>query len=307
MDDHKASRTALATSLMRALHTRFDRPALLDDPWGERLVSEAEKDALLLAHLGALPAAERAAVEGLASRDAKLHAVLRVNPFYSGVVLRSRYAEEALAAAVARGVRQYVILGAGMDSFGVRQPPFAREVDVFEVDHPATQALKRRRLHDCGAAIPATLHFVAADLSVERLGTALARSTFRPDRPAFFSWLGVTAYLTREANVATLRSISDCTPAGGELVFTYLEQREFDADRRTGALEGVRAAVASVGEPMVSGFAPEELPGLLRGLGLTLIEDLGGADIRRRYYAERTDARAPVSTGHFARAAREAR
>jgi len=297
----EASRTALATTLMRALHTRFDRPALLDDPWGERLVTDAEQETLLRRYEESLAPAARAALDQLDSRAAKLHAIMRRSPFYAGVIVRSRYAEEMLAAAVERGVRQYVILGAGFDSFGVRQPAFARDLDVFEVDHPSTQALKRRRLEEAGAVIPGSLHFVAADLGAEALPTALGRSAFRPDQSTFVSWLGVTAYLTREANFATLRAIARCTPPGSELVFTYLDAREFDPARRTTSLDRERARVAAIGEPMVSGFDPERLPAELREIGLELIEDLGAGALRQRYFGD-GGSPARVTSGHVARA-----
>src|SRR5262249_1989782 len=144
MNQARASQTALATSLMRALHTRFDRPVLIHDDWGERLVLPAERDAFVTRALAGLSAAKRAQLEALASSEAILYTLLRNRPIYASVILRTRYTEEKLQAAVARGVRQYVILGAGMDSFGLRQPDFARGVNVFEVDHPAGQ---ERKLH----------------------------------------------------------------------------------------------------------------------------------------------------------------
>src|SRR5262245_47765392 len=143
MEEYRASRTALGASLMRAIHTRWDRPALIDDPWGERLVSQAEKDALLDAMLPSLAPAIREQLATLGSRDAMLHAAFRAMAFYGWVVIRTRYAEDALAVAVGRGVQQYVILGAGLDSFGLRQAAFARGIDVFELDHPSTQEFKR--------------------------------------------------------------------------------------------------------------------------------------------------------------------
>jgi len=302
MEEHRASRTALAVSLMRAVHTRGDRPALIDDPWGERLVSQAEKDALLDRILEFLAPASREQLETLGSRDAMLRAALRARPYYGSVVVRTRYAEDALAAAVGRGVRQYVVLGAGLDSFGLRQPAFAQGVNVFEIDHPSTQELKLRRLRDCGVVLPDTLQFVAADLSKEQLGTALERSRFRRDRSTFFSWLGVTYYLTREANLATLRAIAECTPTRSELVFTYIDARELDAERRGGPLEEVRARLASMGEPVVSGFDPGQLPDDLRGVGLMLVEDLDGENLRRRYCSDRTDGLSPAPTYRIARA-----
>ncbi len=300
MHETSASRTALVTSLMRAVHARFDRPTLIEDPWGEWLVPESDRIAIQELVTSALDAEVRSRVDGLGSSDAILHAALRINPLYGTVIVRTRYAEDALERAVAHGARQYVIVGAGMDSFALRRPAFARDLEVFEIDHPATQELKRRRLRECAVELPSGLHFIAADLSQEQLSAALTRSPFRNDEPAFFSWLGVTTYLTRDANLATLRAIAVCAVRGSELVFTYLDQRELDPDRQSTAIRDVRARVASMGEPMVSGFDPTELERDLRDVGLTLVEDLGGEELGARYCKERKDGLAPAGTAHIA-------
>jgi methyltransferase (TIGR00027 family) len=191
VDETRASTTALGSSLMRAVHTRLDRPPLIDDPWGDRLVLESERQAVAKLILRGLDPATRAQIDTLDSVVA-LDAALRAHLGYGWAIVRTRYAEDALEAAVAGGVRQYVILGAGFDSFALRQPTFAREVAIFEVDHPTTQNLKQQRLRDCGVPLPRNLHFVPADLGQEKPGTALARSSFSPTEPAFFSWLGVS-------------------------------------------------------------------------------------------------------------------
>ena len=276
MNETKASQTALGVSLMRALHTRLDHPKHIDDPWGDRLVLDSER-----ATFGS---------------DARL----RRSPGYGLVILRTRYTEEALAAAVARGVRQYVILGAGMDSFALRQPAFAAEVDVIEVDHPASQALKRERLGACGVPVPPRLHFVPADLSCEPLAAALARSPYRSAEPAFFSWLGVAVYLTREANLATLRAIAAGAAAGSELVFTYQDQREMDAGSES--IRDLRSRVAALGEPWVSGFDPSQLAEDLRQVGFSLIEDFGGEEIWRKYCTEAEGALRSPAVFRIARA-----
>jgi methyltransferase (TIGR00027 family) len=293
-----ASRTALATSLMRAIHTRVDRPRLIDDPWGDRLVTAAERAALCRRILAQAQPDSRRRLERLGSEQTVLDATLRRHPTYGDVILRSRYAEDALEAAVARGVRQYVLVGAGLDSFCVRQPTFARALDVFEVDQPASQALKRERL--AGIEVPGNVHFVAADLAREPLGAALERAGFSSTVPAFFSWLGVTMYLSRDANLTTLRAIATCSAPGSELVFTYLDQRVLDA--RVPALEAMRAKRAEMGEPWVSGFDPTTLAAELRDVGLVLLEDLTGREMTARYCAGRTDGLAAGGTGHVARA-----
>ncbi|HEY2586111.1 MAG TPA: class I SAM-dependent methyltransferase [Tepidisphaeraceae bacterium] len=296
----RPSRTALVTCLMRALHTKYDRPALIEDAWADHLLTPEDRNELAAAAMGAAPAAERERLLAAAAGDFVLHAAWRSTGVYGGVVIRTRYAEEQVEAAAARGVRQYVILGAGLDSFGMRQPALARNMQVFEVDHPASQDLKRSRLSASGAAVPPTLHFVPADLGMEELGAALGRSAFRSDEPAILSWLGVTVYLTREANLATLRSIAEVTAAGSELVFTYVEQRALDSP--TPVMEKALAGVSAIGEPWLSGFDSATLSEQLRKLGLTCVEDLGGRELHRRYCAGRTDGLTPGRAGRMARA-----
>jgi methyltransferase (TIGR00027 family) len=302
VDTTRASATALATSLMRAVHTRLDRPPLIEDAWGDRLALEAERQAVAELALHGVDPVTRARIETLGSPHAVLDAALHAHPGYGWAIVRTRYTEDALEAAVWRGVRQYVVLGAGLDSFALRQPAFAREVAIFEIDHPATQDLKRQRLRDRGVAVPRTLHFVPADLSQEELGTALARSAFRGTESAFFSWLGVTNYLTREANLATLQAIARCSAEGSELVFTYIDRRELGPDRESPDLGRVQDTVASAGEPWLSGFDPAQLAEDLRAVGLVLVEDLSGQEARERYCRDRRDGLSPAAAFHIAHA-----
>src|SRR5580704_4117921 len=288
MDGARASTTAMGTALMRAAHTRLDHPVLIDDTWGERLVLAEERE-------------EREELRARAGAE-DVDAVLRAHPSYGTVILRARYAEDVLAQAVGRGVSQYVIIGAGMDSFALRRPPFARELEIFELDHPSTQELKKARLSLCGVPAPAGLHLVAVDLSETALGDALASSSFHDDRPAFFSWLGVTTYLTREANLATLEAIASSAGAGSELVFSYLDQRLLDSDEASEPMQRARAQVASLGEPWVSGFHPEQLAADLRGAGLEIVEDLGPEGLAARYCVGRTDGLTSSPGSHVAHA-----
>jgi methyltransferase (TIGR00027 family) len=300
MDETRASTTALGSALMRAAHTRLDRSPLIEDSWGDRLVLESERQAVAKLVLSGLDPATRAQIETLAP-GAVLDAALHAHLGYGWAIVRTRYAEDALEAAVGRGICQYVILGAGFDSFALRQPAFAREVAIFEIDHPTTQNLKRERLGDCGVTVPRNVHFVPADLGQEKTGTALARSNFRLTEPTFFSWLGVTQYLTREANIATLEGIADCSATGSELVFTYVDERELGPDRQSVDLGRVLSTVVHM-EPWLSGFAPARLAHDLRAIGLTLVEDLSGEEARHRYCRGRSDGLSPAPSFHIARA-----
>ena len=257
MIESTPSRTALITSLMRAAHARRDPSPLLDDPWGDRLVAEYERESISQRVLARMNPDARAAA--LHAPDSFLDDFLLANVAYPGVVLRSRYTEDALREAINKGIRQYVLIGAGFDSFTLRRPAFSKTLEILEIDHPSTQDLKVQRIKECGISLPPSVHFIAADLANDDLAAALARSSFRKDEPAFFSWLGVTVYLTRQANLETLRSVATCGAAGSELVFTYVDQIEFAADGSRSLHSPNAEAAASRGSPMYPGLIRRRL------------------------------------------------
>jgi methyltransferase (TIGR00027 family) len=269
------SRTALATSLMRALHTRTDSHPLIEDSWGDRLVPVEVREAL---------------PDDLLIR----------NPGFPGVITRTRYTEDALHAAILNGITQYVLIGAGFDSFALRVPEYARQIQIFEIDHPATQELKLRRIRECGITPAPTVHFIAANLAEQSVADTLARSSYRADRLSFFSWLGVTMYLTREANQATLKSIAGCAAPRSELAFTYTDEAAFTSNSE--GFMALKERVAALGEPFLSGFDPTLLANELADCGFELIEDLSGEQTNARY--GRLDWTVPgrPSHSHVARA-----
>jgi methyltransferase (TIGR00027 family) len=283
MDEVSASRTALAASLMRAVHTRCDPVRILDDPWGDRFITPSALQAL---EQFAASVRERAAGDAEEpDLQTAVDRIMRANPGYANVILRGRYTEDALEQSIAAGIRQYVLIGAGFDSYALRRSAAATSLEIFEVDHPATQALKRQRLEDCETDTDEHLHFVAADLGEENLHTALSRTGFDFDAPAFFSWLGVTMYLPRAANEATLDSVARCGAAGSQLVFSYIDSDLFgDQSGEDGqAFSELQESVARMGEPFVCGFEPNTLVGDLKGRGLLVEEDVSDAQLAARY------------------------
>ena len=275
MDKVTASRTALSTSLMRALHSRSDPHPVIQDPWGDRLVP---------------PEIRATLPDELLARSAA----------FANVITRSRYTEDALQAAVDHGVCQYVLIGAGFDSFALRLPAFAQQLQIFELDHPATQELKLRRIRECGIQVPSNVHFVAVNFAERSVADALAQSVFRSNQLSFFSWLGVTMYLTHEANMATLRSVAACAPAGSELAFTYMDQRVFAS--RSESFLAFKERVAAFGEPFLSGFDPGALSNELAACGFELLEDLSGEQTNARYDRAEWDVPGRPSHSHIARA-----
>jgi methyltransferase (TIGR00027 family) len=272
------SYTAFRAAAHRAAHQGVEGGRVFADPLAVRVLGEAPE----VVFAGEL---DRPATRGL-----RLF-----------IAARSRFAEDSLAAAVARGVRQYVLLGAGLDTFAHRNPYAAQGLRVFEVDYPATQAWKRARLADAGLASPASLTFVPLDFERQTLAEGLAAAGFDPGAPALFAWLGVIVYLARPAVTQTLGFIAGL-PGDAEVVFDYgepvsaypPEQQAFQARRV--------ARMAALGEPWLTRFAPDELDAELRGLGYDTIEDLGPMEIARRFYGV---DRADGPGGHFVRARRD--
>jgi methyltransferase (TIGR00027 family) len=187
---------------------------------------------------------------------------------------------------VARGVRQYVVLGAGLDTFGWRSP--WADLRVFEVDFPATQHWKRQRVANAGMGEPASLTFAPVDFETQTLADGLRAVGFRQDAPAYFSWLGVTMYLTREAFESTL-AFAGALPAGGGVTFDYAVERSGLGVFERLALDHLGRKVAAMGEPFRLFFRPEELAATIRRLGFDEIEDLGREELNARYLCNRAD------------------
>jgi methyltransferase (TIGR00027 family) len=266
MQEAQPSRTAMRVALRRAAHQLFDRPLVFDDP-------------LALAIIGSTAAAalrnDPDAEHGRFARS--LRAFMAV---------RSRIAEDALARAVCRGATQYVVLGAGLDTFAYRNPyPALR---VFEVDYPATQEWKRRMLGEASIAIPSSLTFAPVDFERQTLAGGLALAGFDAHAPSFFSWLGVTMYLSDEAIASTLALVAS-TPDGGGLAFDYAVPRSSLGFMERLAFDAVARRVEAAGEPFRTFFDPAELRARLAQLGFTAIEDLGGDELNARYFSSRVD------------------
>jgi methyltransferase (TIGR00027 family) len=266
--DNRSSRTALATAYARAYHQVADQPTIFKDDLAAPLLGVTAD--------GLTKLSTRA--------DDPVGAVISDRGRRLFFATRARVAEDAVAAAVAAGTRQVVILGAGLDTFAYRnQNPDLR---VFEIDHPATQAWKRDRLAMAGIEIPATLTLVPVDFETHDLATELESAAFVRTEPAIFVWLGVIFYLTPSAARATLECIAgQAQPV--EVIFDYLQSASSDEDRAHLQARAERLAVA--GEPFFTYFTPEEIARLLRTLGFAVIDDRAAHDVISTYLGESVD------------------
>jgi methyltransferase (TIGR00027 family) len=265
MQDARPSKTALRVALRRAAHQLYDAPPLvLNDP-------------IAVPILGATYSEE---LRRTPTRpDRPFSVALR-----AFLVARSRYAEDTLARAIAQGVTQYVLLGAGLDTFAHRNPyPHLR---VFEIDHPATQQWKRELLETGSLPAPANLTYVPVDFERESLPEQLQAAGFDPQSPAFFAWLGVVPYLTIEAFRSTINFIA-ARPPGSGIVLDYGQPRSALPFLEKLAHDSLAARVQLAGEPFQLFFTPPEIAAELTAFRNR--EDLGSEQINTRYFANRTD------------------
>ena len=258
MKPNEPSRTALMIARQRGAHQVLDHGSILYDPFAMKILREDEKDVLQFANG---------------------HPLASIGRLFAAA--RSRIAEDALARAVESGIRQIVILGAGLDTFALRNPHSARHIRIYEVDHPATQAGKRQRLAEAQIALPPWHIFVPVDFERDHVGEKLAAAGFQQNSPAFFTWLGVVPYLTQDAIGRTLDYMSSIQ--NSEVVFDYMEPPErFSEELRQ--LEKERTEqLRKMDEPLGSRFEPAGMAAILRAHGFSAIEDIHFQEIASRF------------------------
>jgi methyltransferase (TIGR00027 family) len=266
--------TAVRVALWRALHVEADpAPYVFEDTVGLRIAAPEE---------------------GWRNRP-DMSPFTR--PFRASILARARFIEDLVSEQAAQGLGQYVILGAGLDTFAQRRPEFGSRLIVFEIDQPGPQAWKRRRLMDLGLGIPSFLRLVPVDFEAgDAWWERLAAAGFDPERRAMVASTGVSMYLTKEANLATLRRIAAFAP-GSTLVLSFLLPIEMtDPAIRTGMERAVEGARAS-GTPFLSFFTPSEMLDLAREAGFKEVRHVSADALAERYFAGRSDGlRPPINS-----------
>jgi methyltransferase (TIGR00027 family) len=279
MEEGRPSVTAQGAAIQRAAHQLLDVPKIFDDPLALRIIG-ANSESMLRSNLGWF------------QKSRFLRAF---------IVLRSRYAEDELVCALRRGIRQYVILGAGLDTFAYRNPCPGSYLRVFEVDHPATQSWKRARLREVEIGIPDSLTFAPVDFERQTLGDGLSCVGFRADEAAFFSLLGVVVYLTKTAVMETFKYVAS-RPAGSQIVFDYGILPSALSESQRIAREALENQVAAIGEPWITYFDPLSLASELRDMGFKHVEDFGPEEANQRYFKDRADSLRISGSSHLMKA-----
>lgn len=267
MEQARPSRTGELTGIMRAIHqTADEEPKILADSIAPRLVDGIAEDEWLTPILGHPFAKE----------------------WRAGFLIRNRYAEDCLADGVERGLKQYAILGAGLDTFAFRQPPWARSLCIYEIDHPATQRWKCDRLAATSIAIPPNLIFVSTDFERTSLAHAMRAAIFDFGSKTFCSWLGVTQYLTPNAIRETLEFVLSL-PRSSEIIFSFVLPFEMLPRVEAEALAMAAYKSAEVGEPWLTTVHADDLKAQLRALGFSDVIHLTPEEAHKRYLKNRCD------------------
>ncbi len=274
MDVDRASQTAVLAAQVRAAHALLDPDPIFEDRYALALADATEADVRNL----------------FAVIPASCARVARVLP-----VQRARYIDEEVGRAVSRGIDQYVLLGAGLDSFAWRRPDLMAGLDLFEVDHPATQTWKRRRLEALGLSLPPRAHFVGTDLAAgEYLSEGLGAATFDSRRPSVWSWLGVVVYLEVGTIAATMSEIAELSAPGSRLVASYTVTPDLMDPGSREFADLARAAARDAGEPHLSVFSPAEIEGMAREAGWTGVHSVDPSSFTP-WFSKRRDGLAPAS------------
>jgi methyltransferase (TIGR00027 family) len=270
MEEGGPSRTAIVTAMLRGAHYLLDvEPRILDDSFAPVFAGFSSDEELLKA-----------------LHDLKVPDFVRMRTLF---VVRNRYAEDEFVRSVAQGMSQYVILGAGLDSFAYRRRDLLQVLDVYEVDHPASQAWKRQRVEELGIKIPERLHYVPVDFERETLTNGLSVAGVNLKAATFFSWLGVTQYLTSAAVLNTLREVARLAAPGSEIVFQFIVPAATLVGEERDLVEALAARSAAVGEPWLSSFTPEELEVHLKQVGFKEVIHFGPHNATERYLTGRSD------------------
>ena len=274
--------------MSRALHAKFAQPPILDDFWAIELLGEESRARV-----------ERASAPG----EVEVTPGFDASRIFALGIASLRYAEDEVERCVDRGIGQYLILGAGFDTFALRRDDLVGDLDVYEVDHPDVQSLKRARVEAARRTVVRVPTFVPVDFERTSFQAGVEKSGFDTQRPAVLSWLNTIPYLTEEATVSTLREISGVLAAGSRIVLNYGADVPLTPDQIE-FFSTLQQVVTAAGEPTRSRWAPDAFAQMLTGLGFEIVDHATERDLTRRYFAGRRDGLKPGVPGRILTAIR---
>lgn len=304
MKQNESSLTSLISAFGRAYHSQFDEPKIFDDFIAKDLISEKEFLDISENMIQGIQFFNKDIAQKFQGERKKILKWITQVQLSPTPLARAAYCESVLLHEVTLGLKQYVILGAGLDTFCFRHPELKNSLQIFEVDHPSTQEFKKKRLENTAYDIPDHLHFVPMDFTREFSYQSLIDEGFENEK-TFFSLLGVSYYLTKEENANLISHLFSKVPSGSSIVFDYADERLYEEKGISNRVENMVKMAAASREPMKSCFSYEEIEKLLETSGLLIYEHLAPDAINDRFFRNRTDDLSAFESVHYIHAVKK--
>lgn len=304
MKQNESSLTSLVSAFGRAYHSKYDTPKIFDDFIIKDLITEEEFSAISKNMINGIQFFNRDIGQRFKNNPGEILKWITQVQLSPTPLARSAYCEKVLLNEVRLGVEQYVILGAGLDTFAFRYPELKNSLEIFEIDYPATQNFKKKRLKDAKFDLPNHLHFVSMDFTKKFRHQDLISEGFE-NKKTFFSLLGVSYYLSAEDNASLINDLFANVPSGSSIVFDYADEKLFEEKGLSNRVENMLKMVSSGGEPMKSCFTYDEIENMLEKSGLLIYEHLSPAMINDLFFRNRTDYLSAFETIHFIHAVKK--
>jgi methyltransferase (TIGR00027 family) len=305
MEKNKASVTSLVSAFSRAYHSEFDTPKIFDDFLAKTLITEQEYTEIRENMLKGISFFNQEIAEKFQDQPDEILKWITQVQLSPTPLARAAYCEKVLFHETWLGVKQYVILGAGLDTFCFRYPNLIGNLKIFEVDFPATQEFKKNRLESANFTPPEHLHFVPMDFTQEFTVQNLVEQGFRQEEKTIFSLLGVSYYLTKEELECLLHTLFSQIPSGSSIVFDYADERLFEETGLSNRVQNMLNMAKVAGEPMKSCFSYEDMEKMLENAGLLIYEHLAPEEIQQQFFLDRNDYLAAFETVQFIHAVKK--
>jgi len=304
MKQNQSSLTSLVSAFGRAYHSKYDTPKIFDDFIANRLISEEEFSAISKNMINGIQFFNSEIGQQFKEDPAEILKWITQIQLSPVSLARSAYCEKVLLHEMMLGVKQYVILGAGLDTFCFRYPELENSINVFEIDHPATQELKKKKLEAAELSIPKNLHFVSTDFTTRFSYDYLLNKGFESQK-TFFSLLGVSYYLTEEQNASLIHQLFANVPSGSSIVLDYADENFFIEKGKFNRVENMVKMASASGEPMKSCFSYQKIEKLMERFGLLIYEHVTPTKIQELFFRDRTDYLSAFETIHFIHAVKK--
>ncbi|MBO0995615.1 class I SAM-dependent methyltransferase [Bacillus sp. SD088] len=299
MKENESSLTSLISAFGRAYHSQNDTPKIFDDFIAKDFITQKEFLAIRENMVNGIQFFNKQVASEFQNHPEEILRWITQVQLSPTPLARAAYCENVLFQEMSQGVNQYVILGAGLDTFCFRHPELNDGLEIFEVDHPATQEFKKKRLANAHYQLPDNLHFVSGDFTKNFTAQNLVEEGFKTDKKTLFSLLGVSYYLAKEEIANLINTLFTEVPSGSSIVFDYADENLFKEKGLSNRVQNIVQMASASGEPMKSCFTYDEVERMLGDLSLLTAEHLSPSTINEKFFRDRTDYLSAFETIHY--------